>query len=1060
MNSRFGAAVVSDGAKIRTTAKRFRSTATPIKLVLSKRDPTNRFRRRRTLGSRSIWISAIVTAVVLIAVNLPTATVNWTPGGRLDLLPGQFESIPPATPLPVVAGWPKRCYWRYADPMSVTDDAASPPAVTFDRSAAIVNLGVAVAIVVAAASFCGLLKRRGQKSATLDADDPRASGPSRRIRRLPRLTIADLIIASVLVALPMGVYQFHRSAARRERRLVERIEPASFVRETVVPVWLDHLVPPSLRGDWCTGDLGRITRIDLRRPDDDAVAAAMTLSRLRELRIGGGDYRLSHLRSLNDCRYLTSMHLTGRAIDDATAGVIATMPNLRCINLHRTNVTAEAVDRMFPADAARTARIGQLNLVDTAVDLTELDRRDVLSRFAAMVKLELPRPINGTQTIRVDGLSRLRAIGFYSLDRPSNPDPIKIRLEDLTQTSSFRVDALQPVSLDIRRTPKLMTLGQHHFAIEPRVDDQEAVPQNLDCRQLMIQDARELRRIKLFAPRLEAFRTIGTPKLWDVTLAADATYKSSYGMWGGLGFGSEASDRQFNDQQERMIGVLDGLAKSDGPESIDLTGFQYGYRVYGAGRAARTEPLTPAMIDLNRRVAEAVAGLGDNGRLVSLRVPDHLPSAAILALGKIRTLRHINFRGGMRDMAWCYGELCEQLPDLQSISGVSAGSISHRPIGPSRSLRSIGEPEPTPDGGKRSWFYFHGENHPSLVLRSLPRLDSAIRIMIGKNSSLHLNDLPKLSALVIDRPLSPNDRIDGLDGLGALSVGGAAVDDAMIGGIGAGKRIERLALIRTSTTADGLANWLDDQPVKKLHLTGVAVGGDMLRGVDRSNLQTLSILDVNVPSELVDAATMYRELRVLEMPHADADDQAALRIAMMPKLESLALDGSNLSDAALAEVFSSKSLSNCLIRGIRVNDAVADALTGSSIELLTLVDCEVDPVAISSLVKQNQTMRFRMWRTQIPAIAESVLLGVRRLQMDSADQSSYSPTPGGWVRDARYAGPRVIRVVATQTRFSVGNNQTFCGFTPEAHLTDAERLDALHRLDENGFPGRSDDAIR
>lgn len=543
-------------------------------------------------------VGLTLVGLVMIFVNLPFQYDTVSTDGQLRLEAIQRPTSPEDLVHPIAAGWPAKFYYRY-------DHGDGVPVYTqWSPAALLLNVGLSLGALLVIV----LGQRRAAK-----VRDPAD------VTRRRQVSIADLILLTFLISLPLGYWQWLKHYEQRELTIAKQLQRyGSYQRGAELPAFLIPYLPGPFV-DACM----RVTDIDLNAPDDEAVAAAMQLPHLRSLRVGGGQYDLRHLDVLPNLTHLTVLQLSGRVLDARCVQVVSTTERLRLLDMSRTNLSAAAV-----ALIGQLPRLRSVELADTGVQLAELTAP---ISPATLNQLHLPRPEPGiSDELTISGYPVLHTLVLYSRDAGLNASTLKLNITDLPKLNILQVDLLQKYSLHLERLPVLAKVDVLATDWQHRILDSESFSLSPWIESLTIDDLAVLNEFNFYAADLQQLSIRNTPHLDSV----------------GVSMGRIQSDKSVRYEKtfspHSLAVLLEGLADSDGPVKLDLAAV----------------PLTNA--DLRP--------LARNPRLTSLDLSQsETTSKEWMSLGDMSQLEHLSVAGNA-EAAESTESLLQQLPDLKTLT--------------------------------------------------------------------------------------------------------------------------------------------------------------------------------------------------------------------------------------------------------------------------------------------------------------------------------------------------------------------------------------------------------
>jgi len=931
-------------------------------------------------------VSCLIGGVFIFLVNLPLQLVRDGASAGIKVGQGEYGIRDDARPLPVAAGWPETFYRCYDDVPSVE------PFVFWSTSTLLRNVGVGFVVCFAFAFVVFQLKLAKKapnelpdEMATVDVAD---STPNKgRWRRLldakVRYSISDIILLTLICALPLGYYQWQRRLYDIDLQQVSALGPdADCVRETIMPGFLGEwtpfwLIPVSLRGA-----MQRATVVRLNDPNDAQVRVAMSLPHLRGLIIGGGEYDLELLASLPNRDALTVLHLTGRELNDTTLSRIRLMDNLRSLSFHRTNMSHTAVERLFADRPVAAARLKAFNLVDSGVDLEGLSDSKALASMVSLESLYLPRPIPGNEAdFTLPPLPKLSELSFGSQDRGKNASVMKVTIADCPELVSLSIGDLQKSSLKLTRLPKLKTISPSFFLTTLRLAANQSTPGGNWIESIVVDDLPQFEALKFYASDLKEMRFTKTPSFRRLGPGVYQVAADGFSV-------SSTYDEKVPDDATKAL--VQGLAQSDGPEVID-------YSAVPLGRADLAPLLT------NPRLSELYL------HSCGLKVDD------VKKLLGSQTLRVISTQGNELENIQI-GQLISQLPKLERWHG-DLYSLDRLKIEDHQHIQGVVDSLPEESGPDRC----HLAHCSAIRLVNLSRWVDPIRLDADSFRHITIQNLPNLPKLIINGPICDNTVLSGLSGLHSIAIGGSAVNDGTIADWSSYVGLKSIGLYGTSISAAGYRKLLDGRSLTRIDLRQARIDDAAILTFDPTQLVSVSLIDTDVTEVAVRhvlKSTMLAELNVSGiMLSADLRD----RILGMRALTALSFNATGWTPEQIGKVALMPTLTHLSIDHIHLDKSVYAAISSSGwsgITRLTLIDSTVDGPALDALMKHFPNLKLEAVRTDIPVVLEVDLIAADRVILEfQSEDVPYCRGPEG-MKIAIMKQPQANGGIAAQSRMS------------------------------------------
>ncbi|QEG39906.1 leucine-rich repeat domain-containing protein [Roseimaritima ulvae] len=722
-------------------------------------------------------VGVILVGLAMIFANLPFQYETVSTDGLLQLGSIQRPASPEHVGHPIAAGWPAKFYYRYEHGDGV------PGYTKWLPTSLLLNVGLSLGVLLIVIFW----QWRAAK----------VRGPADETRRR-QVSIADLILLTFLISLPLGYWQWLKHYEQRELAIAKQLQRyGSYQRSAELPTFL----VPYLPGPFVDACM-RVTDIDLNAPDDEAMAAAMQLPYLRTLRIGGGQYDLRHLDPLPNFTHLTVLQLSGRVLDARCVQVVAATERLRLLDMSRTNLSAAAV-----AVIGDLPRLRTLELVDTGVQLAELTAP---ISPTTLNQLHLPRPDPGvSDELTISGYPELQTLAFYSRDAGLNASPLKLNIADLPKLNSLQLDLLQKYSLHLERLPVLAKVDVLSTDWQHRILASESFSFAPWMTSLTIDDLAVLKEFNFYAADLQQLSIQHTPSLASVGVAMGRIQTDS----------SVRYEDSFSPQALAVL--LEGLANSDGPKKLDFAAV----------------PLTNA--DLRP--------LARNPRLTSLDLSQSKTTPKEWrSLQDMSQLEHLNLAGNA-EAADAIENLVQQLPNLKTLT-VSGQSLRSLTIKDHAELTGVLLEDGNQQPARK---LIDAPFLQQIQLVNLPKLSNSIRLYPW-TAAIQLDGLPALQGLAIQGPVPQRAVLKGFRDLRWFAAGGSAIDDGVADELLACGKLQHLTLAYSSVSNDKIRDLIHANPIRTLDLTGNEVDDDVFAGWQGiTELQEFVIDDTHVTDRTV-----------------------------------------------------------------------------------------------------------------------------------------------------------------------------------------------------------------
>lgn len=853
--------------------------------------------RRRSDKSSSV---VVVVAFVLIAmaINWPYQYVSVGSSGTVTSVV-DFKAA--SHPLPKMGGWPYRYLVSYPDPQT-------------SRFSALALLYDVALVIVAATLFLFYLSRRNRRF---------ASGKTKG-----RLSIADLLLMTVLLALPFGWWQQLDARQETETALINEIKKRGGRVRTAS--WLPGIAGVFLPERVVTM-LARIRGVRIEFPEAELVERLADHHELRVLRLGGGDYDLRLLDRLVANPHLHDLRLSGRVIDGEAIEWIATNGQVETLNLMRTNVSVAALQRL---DALTGIR--RLNLIHSDVVLSELGKP---AWSNSIVELVLPHPDPGDEaSLTLEGWPKLKKLTINELESQTNAVPMKVRLENLPSLEVLELDVFQKFDLTLRTLPKLASIQELDYEWRTRIPRGGVAPGQVWLSRFDAAGLPEFEKLMFFGVDLEHFLVRETPKFDH------------------MGVGAFFRTVSANTYARKLTGetasaMIEGIGKSDGPRLLDL------------------DAVPLAGVDLSP--------LTQNKRLDQIMLSQsETKLSQWKGLAPMTWLQRLDVKACPIDdkgIAW----VLDSFPELEHFAFTATYEEEFgMQLGGGVSLELVDRPHlKTLDLGE-----FDSQFWNDVRIVNSPKVELDLRL--GYIERLEVVDSPAIGGLSVAGPLPPDAKIRGVSGLEFFAVGGRGVDDNLLQAIVPCKRLRALTLAYPRVTAEGLKQLQSIQSLVSLSLPGAVVDDTVVAAWPV--LDKLEYLDLRKTD--VTGAGLKRLLQGGKVRHLMISDTKVAKedltaLKDLDGLSSLMIGGIGVDVETLDSILQQGSLLRLDLSDSDVTAEMFDSILANAEKMqhLLLRNCEVDEKKLTMIAQRYPKLRYDLSGSTVSAALLGNLISSRRI---------------------------------------------------------------------------------
>ncbi len=849
---------------------------------------STRHQRRFPRLRWTTWILIVLLTAAAIGANWPVEYSSAQQTQRNLALFWLGVSLrkqgEPFTPS-VHGGIPFRYYSQTSNNLLTSQLEPLPPCVYWSSAALLGNIAAATALIALAALWWEWRCRRRQ--------------------RWLQLSLADLALAVVLLAIPLAWYGTQRNRYLRERHFqaLPSVTATSSSREA--PWWLAEMLPHERLWLFET-----ITAARCASPDAETFRELSRLHGLESLSLLG-DYTAEDLRKITKLPLLRRLDLGHVADDDEVLQVVAGLSQLQSLALADLNSTSQSLE---PLPALK--HLHSLDLQGSGIDD---DAMVHIGRIRSLSFLRLPTgSFTGSGFLHLHGHPNLRTLELAPTMRQKDKPLSEIDLRGLPQLESLRIDK-KALRVHLEDLPKLQELPtppvmgpfsefSSFYNAEPY----------LGADHLVLRDMPALRTVSLVGEQLKTLQVAGLPGLREFRVFPVAT---PYGL----------ALLRSNGQHQRapykpVPDVMAAIGRMMSLQSLEL----------------------PAVILADEDMA-AIGRCQNLQRLVlaSAEISDH----GMSHLSRVTELRELNLQHtGIGDEGWSHLPRMERLEtlnlnlnaitrlDLQSLKALTHLSINELPL-------------------------------KSLRLGDLPALEGQLRLRDLDLEDVRVVAVPKLERIYLKDCEFDSLCLEGLDGLQTLHLQNAGVTDKDLEHVASCSRItdlqlsgpgvtdtgmrevvarftrlESLGLEDTLVTDEGLEPLANLKFLDRLNLTGTAVTDRGLETVGRMRaiqllylgrtqvegpglvhlknlpfLRKLSLGKTRVDNDAVQHLA-GRSLEWLRLSDTAIDDRAFASIARLPMLKTLYVDGCNVTSKGLKQLAPLRLLKSVDARDTKVTE--------------------------------------------------------------------------------------------------------------------------------------------
>ena len=890
---------------------------------------------------RSGIIAFVFSLLVVAVLNWPYQyTVLKTSAVGSFTSPVDFELV--ADEPPVMAGFP----YRYL--ISFPDQAAHTQNRLFSLTALLWNAGISLLPILLVTFYfyrrAVRAARMGQGSSgsrqtknkktknkntggdqteqneTAQTDAEQGKAPR---RRGAPLSIADLLVVTMLLAIPLGVWQRTSAIDKTEKEFAQRIRRADGGAQLVA--WAPRLIAEFIPASY-KKLLNRIQIVRIESPPDKLLAEVVSHKGLTCLRIGGDEYDLKTLEPIFGSPFITDLRVAGRALDTKTVQGITACPRLHTLNWMRTNVNDQTLSLL-----SFSKHLRRLCLVHTDVKLSELG---IPSWSESIEQLWLPHPDSGQQdSLVIDGWPKLRRVVITELDTLANAGEMKVSLTNLPQLDELELDVFQKFNLTLKNLPKLAKIHEAAFQWRSRIPRGGTAPGNLWYSHLVMENLPEFSNdILFYGVDLESLRLRGIPKV--KMLGAGAFFRT---------VSQPTYARKLS--QKTSSALISGIGDSEGPPLVDL------------------DAVPLANVDLSP--------LKNNQQLNQIMLSHSQTNLSQWKkLKGMDRLKRLDVKGNEMNseaMSW----ILDSFPNLEHFAFSSSNAMLFR--GEGLSLEVVDRPNlKVLDFGDSNTAFFN-------KVRVVNSPNLALNLDIGYVQELELVNANSIQGLSVDGPLPRKLKMQGLTGLTYLALGGPEVNDEVIASIRECKNLRALTLAYPSASAESLKT-LPMSKIQSLYMPGADVDDSVVQAWGKmEQLTQLDLRDTKITGKSLPQLLGNHYAMVVRLDRTDVTSADLSLLADKTDLEHLTLAGIGIEPDTLSEALSN-GLNRLDLSDTKLVPGIYKVLqsSGNSLSQLVLKDCEFDSSAIQQIASQNRSIVWDLTGSNATTRLQSMLLSAGR----------------------------------------------------------------------------------
>ncbi len=695
----------------------------------------------------------------------------------------------------------------------------------------------------------------------------------------------DVGTAAAIFVVPglMLAYQHH--VASQHRRLAKQLVRYGNVYEACwLPKPIVNHVPSGLMPSFL-----RLRELHLVAADSKSIQAIVELPTLRALHCTRVTLPSSALEKLGNNVHFASLRLSSWPLSESEIEGISRLRWLVQLNLTRTNLDSKMLRRFAHM------QFSAADFTGTPIVLSEIGKPQWAQTCE---ELDLSRPdLNSTGSLTIDGWPRLKHLSVANMLGKINPAPLEIRLTNLPNLESLRINRVQKHHLVLHDLPRLQVIDEGLMELRFMLHHNELVPGLTWVSKLDIDGAASLTSIECFARDLETISIRNAPSLRSLSLGS--YLRSALGD-----ITPQPADA------DRCQAWIKHLGEQDGPATINFSAL----------------PL--ASVDLSPLV--------NNKRIRHLdfdRSGVSFPQIMQLeGMDQLESLDISSCRLEGDQLSW----LLNHFPKLEQLN-IDGTQLARFELAGQQRLKKIGTT-------------VLSEVEDVRVV-DLPSTSTFIRLS-RTPKVLEIRNAPCLRGIAIEAPWPTNASITGLRDLEWFAGGGRAMDDALMEVILKCAKLDQLSLAYTSISRTKLKEIGQLDRLSLLALPGGDVDDEVTANWHRLKmLWEVNLDDTAVSVETLAWLSRIESLRRLSLNRVSLDDAAVEALSELRQLSELQLAGVSIDPTKLRPLLQNGHLVSLDLSGWKVDAALIDTLADApTLKHLVLHDSPIDAESLDHLL--------------------------------------------------------------------------------------------------------------
>lgn len=637
----------------------------------------------------------------------------------------------------------------------------------------------------------------------------------------------------------------------------------------------------------------RLREAHLLGPNQQILQRASRLPTLVTLYTYGGEYDASTIKPLTESHHFSALAMNRRNLDRDHVSVVAKLPWLIQLRLVQTNL-----DNAMMRDLDTLRHLKSVDLSRSNIVLADIGTPD----WAATVEeFSVSRPINGSGgSLTVDGWPKLKQLSVSHLTRDMNEAILDVRLTNLPNLKTLRLDRNQKHRLFLRDLPRLARIDEGLANIQRILAYEDLIPGLTWASEMHIDGAASLSRVDCFARDLESLTVKNSNGLRSVSLGSYLV--NSMGD----------SARQPADP-EKCQEWIDKLGAGMGPGTVELMDLPLG-----------DADLTP--LAQNDRIRKLT--------LINSRVSfDQLQQ--LEGMEQMERLDISACRLEEDQLTW----ILEKFPKLEELT-IDGSGLARFDLSKSRQLKKV-----------RTTIL---EEATELRIVDFPSVETHITLARTPNV-LEIRDARSLLGLAIREPWPKNAQVSGLRDLEWFAGGGEEIDDNLLDVLLECESLDQLTLAYTSISPEKAAE------IGRLHaLTLLAMPGSDIDDEVTANWHRLKTLwevnfdDTSVSVETLAWLSSIESLRRLSLNRVALNEAASDALCEIRQVSELRLSGVPIEPQKLFGLLDGSNVESIDLSGQDVDDEFVDVICHAyNLKQLTLRNTPIDAKSLRRILDSN-----------------------------------------------------------------------------------------------------------